>query len=94
MVTASSHVTRRAAAVWITAAVCTYPVGVPLSVYVLSQWPSLQDDFICLGAITWPFVAITCIGWIVAARMEYWPDFPMWRLLSWLLLCIVGALTL
>ena len=35
-----------------------------------------------------------CLGWIIAARMEYWPEFPMWRLLGWLALSTVGGVTL
>jgi hypothetical protein len=93
MITSDSQLIRRFA-VWITAAVCTYPLGVGAGAHLLSPWPSLQRDFSIFGLVTAPFVVLGCIGWIIAARMEYWSKFPIWQLLAWLALCVSGALPL
>jgi len=81
-------------ATWLTGALCTYPIGTLVAGHLLQFWTSLQKDVLTFGILTWPIVTVASWGWIIAARKEYWPEFPMWRLMGWLTVCNVTAVLL
>ena len=80
--------------VCVIASLGTFPLGAAAYAHMPTPWPSLQGAILPILGITSPFVVIACIACSVAARMEYWHDFPIWRMLAWQFLCVGAAIHL
>jgi hypothetical protein len=80
--------------VWVIAGFCTFPLGAAAYAHLATPAPLYQNPILPILGITSPFVVIACIACSFVARMDYWHDFPIWRMLAWQFLCVGAAILL